>query len=268
MPDALRPERISCLTGNRLFRLKNPDFRSGTLSLLLMLIVFGISACGSNPPVVVSPPSEPAGYQILGKWYYPVSTADGFRQTGIASWYGDPFHGKKTASGETYDMHARTAAHKTLPIGTFVLVRNLDNHKETTVRINDRGPFVQGRIIDLSYRAAKEIGMIAKGTARVEIVVLDPRDETAGVTTGDPEFYTGDFTVQAGAFSDRTRADAFGEELRKFDDHVTVIPFPSEGKTIYRVRIGRFPSLEKARSLESRLIESGYKQAFAVASEE
>ncbi len=248
MPDRLRSKRISIA--------------------MLAFFLFGIAACGSKPPVSVQPPPAPAGYQVFGKWYYPVTAADNFQETGRASWYGDPFHGKKTASGETYDMHSRTAAHKTLPIGTFVLVRNLDNSKETIVRVNDRGPFVDGRIIDLSYRAAKEIDMISSGTAPVEIIVLDPKDESAGVTAGDAAFYTGNFTVQVGAFSDRTSADAFSEELRKFDNRVTVLPFPSMGSTVYRVRIGQFPSMEKAKSLESRLIESGYKQAFAVADED
>lgn len=108
-------------------------------------------------------------YVIDGKRYHILASADGFRQKGLASWYGEPFHGRKTANGEVYDMNRVSAAHKTLPLNTWVEVRNLDNNKKMYVRINDRGPFVKGRVIDLSRQAAKEMGMLEAGVARVTL---------------------------------------------------------------------------------------------------
>ncbi|MBL4667254.1 MAG: septal ring lytic transglycosylase RlpA family protein [Sneathiella sp.] len=110
-------------------------------------------------------------YQIKGLWYYP-KVDPGYNKTGIASWYGDPFHGRKTANGETYDMNLMTAAHKTLPMPTEVRVTNLENGRSIVVTVNDRGPFVHGRIIDLSRRAAQLLGVIQKGTARVRVETL------------------------------------------------------------------------------------------------
>ncbi len=118
-----------------------------------------------------TPPTQ-RPYVIEGQKYYPIPSAEGYEETGFASWYGDPFHGRKTANGETYDMHGVTAAHKTLPMNTMLLVKNLVNGKTTTVRINDRGPFVDGRIIDLSYTTAKELGIYRRGTGKVQIVAL------------------------------------------------------------------------------------------------
>ncbi len=118
-----------------------------------------------------TPPTQ-RPYVIEGRKYYPIPSAEGYEETGLASWYGDPFHGRKTANGETYDMHGVTAAHKTLPMNTMLLVKNLANGKTATVRINDRGPFVDGRIIDLSYTTARELGIYRRGTGKVQIVAL------------------------------------------------------------------------------------------------
>lgn len=118
----------------------------------------------------VPPTQRP--YVIEGQKYYPIPSAEGYEEIGLASWYGDPFHGRKTANGETYDMYGETAAHKTLPMGTVLLVKNLVNGKTATVRINDRGPFVDGRIIDLSYTTAKQLGIYRRGTEKVQIVAL------------------------------------------------------------------------------------------------
>lgn len=120
-----------------------------------------------------SPRSKP--YTIRGKTYYPYETADNFSQTGVASWYGPGFHGKKTANGERFNTNSLTAAHKELPFDTMVRVTNLANGRSTTVRINDRGPFSKDRIIDLSKKAAQEIGMIQTGTARVRIEAITPK---------------------------------------------------------------------------------------------
>ena len=111
-------------------------------------------------------------YVIDGKRYYPIPSAEGYSEKGIASWYGGKFHGKKTSNGETYNKYSMTAAHKTLPMNTMLLVKNLENGKKTVVRINDRGPFVRGRIVDLSYKAAKTLGIVKNGTARVQAIAL------------------------------------------------------------------------------------------------
>jgi rare lipoprotein A len=114
-------------------------------------------------------------YVVKGRRYYILPTANGFRERGVASWYGEPFHGRKTASGEVYDMYKISAAHKNLPLQTWVEVRNLDNNQRLTVRINDRGPFVPGRIIDLSKAAAEELGILRPGLAKVHIRAITGR---------------------------------------------------------------------------------------------
>lgn len=111
-------------------------------------------------------------YVIRGIRYHPILSARGFRETGIASWYGGKFHGRRTANGEVYNMYAMTAAHKTLPMGTILRVKSLTNGRKITVRINDRGPFIRGRVIDLSYAAARELGMIRDGVKKVRITAI------------------------------------------------------------------------------------------------
>ena len=117
-------------------------------------------------------PRAPSSYELFGQRYYILRSADGFSQRGIASWYGGKFHGNPTASGEIYDMHAMTAAHKTLPIPTDVQVTNLRNGKSVVVRVNDRGPFLDDRIIDLSYAAAQALDLVGSGTGMVEVRAL------------------------------------------------------------------------------------------------
>ena len=155
-------------------------------------------------------------YTINGKTYYPMANANGFSETGSASWYGPDFHGKPTASGETYNKYAYTAAHKTLPFGTKVNVKNLDNGLSTTVVINDRGPFKSGRIIDLSYAAAKQISMIGAGTARVRInavgSVNNSSDNVVAVSS-DKMSATEKFYVQVGTYSVRDNASRAASNL-------------------------------------------------------
>jgi rare lipoprotein A len=122
-------------------------------------------------------PATQRPYVIKGETYHPIPSAEGYEETGFASWYGDPFHGRKTANGETYDMYGVTAAHKTLPMNTMLLVKNMVNGKTTTVRVNDRGPFVDGRIIDLSYTTAQELGVVHHGTEKVQIIALCAAEE-------------------------------------------------------------------------------------------
>ena len=140
---------------------------------LILLLLIGMSGCAAK----VQKLSGECGpcYTVMGKTYQTLKKVElGFTQDGVASWYGPGFHGKKTASGETYNMHQLTAAHNVLPLHTMVKVQNLDNGKEVLVRINDRGPFVNDRVIDLSLSAALGLGMVKPGTAPVRITVVDP----------------------------------------------------------------------------------------------
>lgn len=150
----------------------------------LLACALVLAGCAGSPPqpsgggaqAGTSAPRSSRGnppfYEVFGKRYYVLDTSDGFSERGIASWYGRDFHGKATSSGEIYDMRAMTAAHKTLPIPTWVEVTNLTNGRRIIVKVNDRGPFVDGRVIDLSQRAAEELDMIRDGTARVQVRAL------------------------------------------------------------------------------------------------
>jgi len=162
----------------------------------------------------------------------------GATQVGVASWYGPGFHGKATTSGEVYDQHDLTAAHPSLPLGTRVAVTNLENGKQVEVRINDRGPFAKDRIIDLSYAAARALGLVGPGTAQVRIEVLD---ETVVRIT--PLVYT----VQVGSFGDRANALRLKGQLDERFDGVYVSPLEGSEGRYYRVRIGRFMDHEDAR---------------------
>ncbi len=243
--------------------------RSLIAVVFIILIAFMIEGCATTKP---PPPGTPKPYKVMGKVYKPLKDAKGYKKTGLASWYGKQFHGKKTANGEIYDMYAMSAAHKTLPLGTFVNVRNLENGKEIDVRINDRGPFVRGRIIDLSYKAATELGMAGAGTARVEVTALgaapvkystpDKTDEPAYVPI---DFNTGDFTIQVGAFINRENADRLKEKLSETYKNVHISVYDNGVEIFYRVRVGICHTLEKAEEYEKALIQEGFEGAFAVA---
>lgn len=234
----------------------------------LVLIATVLISCGTpGPDAPVTIPSENA-YEIDGKIYHPIDSADGFRQQGVASWYGEQFHEKKTANGEIYNMYAMTAAHKTLPFGTMVEVKNVENDKSTVVRINDRGPFCRGRIIDLSFSAAEKIEMIRNGTAAVEIVALGTDDDvlTASANTGpDNLYFTGDFTIQVGAFGDPVNAERLKTSLEKIAENVHIVPIEKDGLTFYRVRVGRFTSLKQAQMMEQQLVQNGFENVYTVA---
>ncbi|MCD6584588.1 MAG: septal ring lytic transglycosylase RlpA family protein [Desulfobacteraceae bacterium] len=243
---------------------------------VLILTAAGFYGCGTTEPVAPAKPSSNNTYEVYGKIYHPIDNANGFRQQGVASWYGEQFHEKKTANGETYNMHAMTAAHKTLPFGTMVEVKNVENNKITIVRINDRGPFCQGRIIDLSHHAAKKIDMIKNGTATVEIIALGNDDEvlaesgenTPNATPSinpDNLYFTGDFTIQVGSFGDPDNAEKLKKSIEKTAKNVHVVAFDKNGLTFYRVRVGRFTSLKQAQRVEQRLVQNGFENVYIVA---
>lgn len=226
----------------------------------------------------VQPAPAPRGtvavrpYQVMGKWYQPLKHARGFRQVGVASWYGEDFHGKRTSSGEPFDMNRISAAHKILPLGTYVRVRNLRNNREIDLRINDRGPFVAGRVIDLSKAAAKELGIYGPGTAEVEVIALGaPAQLTAQLGDNQPyvpiDYYNGIFTVQVGAFGELGNAKKLWKQLDQAYRHAHVAPyFPHTGKgRLYRVLVGRCASLELAEQYEKIMKQNGFPDAFLIA---
>ena len=215
-------------------------------------------------------------FNTLAAWVFAIlvcipfsAVATGQRTQGLqgtASYYGGRLHGRKTASGERFNQNAMTAAHKTLPLGTWVRVRRLDNGKQIEVRVNDRGPFVHGRIIDLSYSAAKEMDMVGPGTARVEIVALGERHQTASGDAFVPmDYYSGAFTFQVGAFSSRDNAERLRAKLDQTFTNAHVTPYDRGDAIFYRVRVGRCNDLESAEKYEQRLAGSGYPDAFIVA---
>ena len=241
-------------------------YRRLALCGLLIFLFYGCAAVEPPP----TPPGQPKPYKIGKNWYQPLAHAQGFSQRGRASWYGRDFHGKKTANGEIYNMYAVTAAHKTLPFGTYVSVRNLENNRKIEVRINDRGPFVRGRIIDLSYTAAKKLGIVGPGTADVEIIALGtPNRSDISKSTGQSytpsNYYQGNFTIQIGAFSEWTNAERLRKKLARSYENVHITAYFDGNNTFYRVRAGRYSNLEQADRNEEFMIQNGYKNAFAIA---
>jgi rare lipoprotein A len=241
-----------------------------------------LQACSVLPPPLPAPapapaptpapptaPGQPRPYRVFGVWYQPMVDARGYEEEGVASWYGEEFHGRKTSSGEIYDMYAMTAAHKTLPMNTWVEVHNLDSNRKIKVRINDRGPFVTGRIIDLSYTGAREIGMVGPGTARVRVTALGAATQFAQkepVAFRDLDYWTGNFTVQVGAFQDKTNADRFKEKLSKSYLNAHIVVHEDHRGRFFRVRIGQFSNLKDAERFSEILVKNdGFDQAFAVA---
>jgi rare lipoprotein A len=188
-------------------------------------------------------------YTVFGKTYNPTFVSIGEEMSGVASWYGPDFHGKKTANGEMYDMNANTAAHKTLPMNTIVKVTNLNNSKSTIVRVNDRGPFVDGRIIDLSYAAGKEVGIETTGTAPVRLVVLGFDGKIAQKNTKQEARQLSGIAVQIGAFRNKPGADAFAATNASVNGNYKAVvkTYDLQGMPIYRVMLAGFKSEAEAR---------------------
>jgi rare lipoprotein A len=240
--------------------------RTGLLLYVAALFGFVIGCAIHEPPAPQPLPGYPKPYKVYGRWYQPLPDSKGFRQRGIASWYGEDFHGKKTSSGEAYDMYALTAAHKTLPLGTYVRVHNLENNRQVDLRINDRGPFVKSRIIDLSYAAAKKIGIVETGTASVEVVALaTPAVTDGGTPRYEPvDLYAGNFTFQVGAFVNRENAERLAARLDQKYKNAHIKVFDRGDQIFYRVRVGSFSTLEQAAAQEDALVRGGYPDVFVV----
>jgi rare lipoprotein A len=273
---------------------KNMKLRLFLMALLLVLI----SACmtpkstskrknldtGPSQPVdwtkvkPVNPKKEskskygnPKNYEVFGKTYHVLNSSENFKQHGVASWYGTQFHGRRTSSGETYDMLQLTAAHKTLPIPCYVKVTNKDNGKTLTVRVNDRGPFAKSRIIDLSYSAAYQLGMAEQGTANVMIETISfehkptrlnkkklsnkrltskklTHNKSKNKKEGKYRF------VQVGAYSNHASAQKLAKVLdREIKLPVKISSIKRSGKKLYRVRIGPIDNLALAEKLSKTL---------------
>jgi rare lipoprotein A len=199
------------------------------LVLPFLLPSFLLYGCGTTP----APRHIPStGYPI------------GYVERGVASWYGPGFHGRKTANGETYDMHQLTAAHRTLPLGSVVQVRSLTNGRTTTVRVNDRGPFAKGRILDLSQAGAQALGMVGQGTDQVEIRVVAYQGRAGAM---------GYLRVQVASFAEQANAQALAGRLRgQYSDVRVEAVELAEGRR-YRVHVGRFTSEQQAETVARRL---------------
>jgi rare lipoprotein A len=201
-------------------------------------------------------------YSVLGQNYRLLQDVHGYVERGIASWYGNKFHGYMTSSLEPYDMYAFSAAHKTLPLPTYARVTNLDNGKSVVVRINDRGPFHENRLIDLSYAAAVRIGIWPKGTGVVEVRALDPAHPDAlppptpktATAQADTHIY-----LQLGAFGDRANAERVADAARRGGiDHVDIESAGVNGRTVHRVRVGPLADVAAADALTPRIERLGF----------
>jgi rare lipoprotein A len=194
-------------------------------------------------------------YTVLGRTYTVMPSAEGYVERGIASWYGTKFHGRLTSSREPYDMYAMTAAHKELPLPTFVRVTNLDNGRSVVVRVNDRGPFHENRIIDLSYAAAVKLGIHVAGTGKVEVRAIDPgHPELAAAPAVAPSARPSALFVQVGAFASRDNARRLAGRLEDADvDDVFLDRVKVDGRLLHRVRVGPLPDVAAADALTRRL---------------
>jgi rare lipoprotein A len=240
----------------------------------------------ATPPVAVPTPgsvadaiphSEPKSrsgnppfYDVFGKRYYVLSSSVGYWERGVASWYGPGFHQVRTSTGERYDMYAMTAAHKTLPLPAYVRVTNLQNGRSIVVRVNDRGPFVGNRIIDLSYSAAARLDMLRNGTAMVDIRAIDtstpsPDMAAAAPATAAPAQAAAvapALFVQAGAFSDPANAERLAQKLRGGSyGKVFVRDDQVAGRKMYRVRIGPVPDVAEFDRVLAALERVGISDA-------
>lgn len=207
---------------------------------------------------------NPRSYKVLGKRYYPLDTSDGYSERGVASWYGTKFHGRRTSSGEPYDMYAMTAAHKTLPLPTYVHVTNLDNGRSVVVRVNDRGPFHSNRIIDLSYTAAWKLGTLGKGTGYVEVTAIDPRAPEPVMTKASapaPRDGPVQLYLQTGSFSVRANAEQMKWKMQSVSGGpVNIQPVQIGGRITYRVRVGPIPDVTRADRLAQRITDLGHEE--------
>jgi rare lipoprotein A len=222
---------------------------------------------------------NPDSYEVNGRTYTTLKNSKGYVERGIASWYGTKFHGRRTSSGEPYNLYDMTAAHKTLPLPTYAQVTNLDNGRSVVVKINDRGPFHDGRIIDLSYVAAMKLGIAKTGTGRVELRAIDPDTPTAHLAQAEPPASTPEpaamavatptasnqnLFLQVGAFSSFNNAESLRNRISNVAATPIVISKSDQPQPVYRVRIGPLSSDQEAQQLVQRLAPMGITQTSVV----
>ena len=275
----------------RLGLTDNPLVRCGVFFAGLLLTVAGCQPYRHQPatptvrtaPPPVQPPRSQRGnppfYEVLGQRYYVMASNNGYRERGVASWYGKKFHGNPTANGERYDMHGMTAAHKTLPLPTWVEVTNLRNGRAVIVKVNDRGPFVKNRLIDLSYAAASQLGMVTAGTTLVEVRALGaPAAAPAAVTAAvpvqvvqaapaepPPPLAVRNLYVQVGAFAERDNAERLmGRLLSHGLGDVFVLSDESQQPSIHRVRVGPVSEVADYDGIVARLASLGFTETHLV----
>lgn len=286
-----------------------PAHRRAAALALLGALAAGLAGCGGLPETQVerdgpgehrdvsqvpdavprveprSRGGNPQSYVVFGRRYETLQSSQGFVERGIASWYGRKFHGRRTSNGEVYDMYTMSAAHKHLPIPTYLEVTNLENGRRVVVRVNDRGPFHDNRVVDLSYAAASRIGMLNKGTALVEIRAIDPAapgapqvrlaqapaaatsppaaartPPPAAAGAAAPRIY-----LQAGAFSDGGNAERLRLRLAQgLAQYVRVIPAAAGGGLVHRVQVGPLASVEVADQVSSQMSRLGIAEPLVV----
>ncbi|MDQ2076278.1 septal ring lytic transglycosylase RlpA family protein [Marinimicrobium sp. ABcell2] len=205
-------------------------------------------------------------YTVLGRTYHLLDDETDYKERGIASWYGKKFHGRYTSNGEVYDMYAMTAAHKKLPIPSYVRVTNLDNGRSVVVRVNDRGPFHDGRIIDLSYAAAQRLGFVDQGTAPVEVEIIVPDGKAPAplrVENSGGHVEGGAF-LQVGAFSSETAARAQADRVSGLTDQEALVISPAGDDQLYRVRLGPFTETTQLHQVQELLRQGEISQAHIV----
>lgn len=241
--------------------------RAHVLNQLITLLVLLITLPACSPAAsgdFTHPTQKP--YVINNTVYYPIPSSYGFTQSGTASWYGKDFHGRKTSNGETYNMYEMTAAHKTLPMNTILLVKNIENNREIVTRVNDRGPFVRGRIIDLSYSAAHDLDIVGQGTARVHITALgDAKKGNRELKIMAKNFYVGEFYVQIGSFTDRNNARRLQQRFSQAGHTTLIQKYYDQHKTYHRVHVYVGTTLQGAHQQRNVLESRGYKNAFVIA---
>jgi rare lipoprotein A len=216
-------------------RFRCPNFLLGTLRGLLGVMLLGLIVASCARPTVR--PADIGGAEV-----------------GLASWYGAEFQGRRTSSGEIYDMHQLTAAHRELPLGTWIMVTNLDTGRSVEVRVNDRGPFVRGRIVDVSYRAGRLLGMIGPGVVPVRVTVTRPATGSDGTPLG----LAVRFTVQAGSFASAEKARLLERSLSGAFSGVEVVRRTVGAETYFRVWVGDFTRRADAQAMAERLAARGH----------
>lgn len=215
----------------------------------------------------LEPPSRygnPPSYVVNGERYFTRSSSLGYRDRGIASWYGAKFHGRRTSSGEPYDMYQMTAAHRTLPLPSYVEVTHLDTARHVVVRVNDRGPFHSDRVLDLSYAAAAKLGIVETGTAEVSVRAIDPKAvKSPPIRDGGEPVGSGErrrpLYVQAGAFRSLANAEHLKHRLRSYAGVKAALSevFLESNENLFRVRIGPMGTVAEAQRVAARLVAVG-----------